>query len=146
MWVRRQTWINFQRILSFNCTFQETQMILRHLVPAFSITQFTIVARKDLWFLKGIRKLNWGSHRDKLPLDQENLHTTLISELTSFIAIQRKSAIDSALAPVVGSFQSYKSSIEWHIDEPDQHLNDYDCIVALYCLRGANQIAAPLRW
>lgn len=46
-----------------------------------------------------------------------------------------KAAIDSALAPVVESFESFKSSIESqgrHIDELDQHLNDYsDCIVAL---------------
>ncbi|XP_053532668.1 low-density lipoprotein receptor-related protein 1B-like [Ictalurus punctatus] len=46
-----------------------------------------------------------------------------------------KAAIDSALAPVVASFESFKLGIESQgrrIDELDQHLNDYsDCIVAL---------------
>ncbi len=75
------------------------------------------------------------SHGDKLPLELENLRVTLISELSSTIAEQVKAAIDSALAPVVASFESFKSSIESqgrHIDELDQHLNDYsDRIVAL---------------
>ncbi len=67
------------------------------------------------------------SHGDKLPLELENLHVSLISELSSTIAEQVKAAIDSALAPVVASFESFKSSIESqgrHIDELDQHLND----------------------
>ncbi len=75
------------------------------------------------------------SHGDKLPLELENLRVTLISELSSTIAEQVKAAIDSALAPVVASFESFKSSIESqgrHIDELDQHLYDYsDRIVAL---------------
>ncbi|XP_053481877.1 uncharacterized protein LOC128608266 [Ictalurus furcatus] len=75
------------------------------------------------------------SHDDKLPLDFENLRNTLIAELTSTIAVQVKAAIDSALAPVVASFESFKSVTESQgrrIDELDQHLNDYsDRIVAL---------------
>lgn len=75
------------------------------------------------------------SHGDKLPLDLENLHITLISELTATTVIQAKAATDSALAHVVESFESFKLSIESqgrHIDELDQHMNDYsDCIVAL---------------
>lgn len=75
------------------------------------------------------------SHGDKLPLELENLRVSLISELSSTIAEQVKAAIDSALAPIVASFESFKSSIESqgrHIDELDQHLNDYsDRIVAL---------------
>ncbi len=73
------------------------------------------------------------SHGDKLPLELENLRVTLISELSSTNAEQVKAAM--ALAPVVASFESFKSSIESqgrHIDELDQHLNDYsDRIVAL---------------
>lgn len=76
-----------------------------------------------------------GSHGDKLPLDLENLCATLISELLSTIAEQVKAAIDYALAPVVVSFESFKSSIEsqgWLIGELDKHLNDYsDRIEAL---------------
>lgn len=75
------------------------------------------------------------SHGDKLPTDLENLRATLISELSSTIADQVKAAINSALAPIVESFESFKSSIESqgrHIDELDKHLNDYsDRIVAL---------------
>lgn len=75
------------------------------------------------------------SHGDRLPLDLENLRATLITELTSTIAEQVKAAIDTALAPVVASFESFKSSIESQgrrIDELDQHMNDYsDRIVAL---------------
>lgn len=58
-----------------------------------------------------------------------------ITELTSTIAEQVKAAIDTALAPVVASFESFKSSIESQgrrIDELDQHMNNYsDRIVAL---------------
>ncbi len=75
------------------------------------------------------------SHGDKLSLDLENLSVTLTSALSSIIAEQVKAAIKSALVPVVASFESFKSSIESqgrHIDELEQHLNDYsDCIVAL---------------
>ncbi len=86
------------------------------------------------------RKLKIVSGRDRESWRQTAVgagksRVTLISELSSTIAEQVKAAIDSALAPVVASFESFKSSIESqgrHIDELDQHLNDYsDRIVAL---------------
>lgn len=91
------------------------------------------MASERQWKSKSSRSVT-ESHGDKLPLDLENLHVTLISELTATTVIQVK-ATDSALAHVVESFESFKLSIESqgrHIDELDQHMNDYsDCIVAL---------------